>query len=584
MRHPIPSTTIKSTTNGNDIGSADATANNALSIDALIIGAGFSGTLLLHKLRDELGLNTKLVEASSGLGGTWHNNRYPGARVDCPVPGYELSMDCAWAKWSWREKYPGREELRAYFNHLDKELGLSKDCVFNARVVSADFNETVNDDEEEEEEAASKRGGRRWTVLTDSGLVVRAKYIIPAIGFAASAFAPDWAGLAQFQGDIYHSAAWPDQGVDARGKRVAVIGTGSTGIQIIQEWAKEAAELYVFQRTPNTALPMRQEALPQDAEQRTLAYAAKRREVYAASLKTFGGLPYDYINRDTFDDSPAEREATYERLYNGGGLGFWNGSYRDLMMNKDANRVAYDFWARKTRARIQDDKLKDLLAPLEPLHPFGAKRPSLEQDFYEMFNRPNVHLVDAKQTPIVELATGGIVTNDKRLYEVDIIAIATGFDSVTGGIERLGIKDINGVDLSTRWKTHGVSSYLGMVVSGCPNMFLPYSAHSPSVFSNGPSSIELQAEWITEIIRQMEARKLATVDAKEAVEQEWVNQVSAAAEGTLFVSTKESWYMGGNIPGKRVEPLFFMGGLPNYRAHCLRALENGLADFNVVYA
>jgi cation diffusion facilitator CzcD-associated flavoprotein CzcO len=547
--------------------SIDATLGNGshrddfLEVDALIVGAGFSGCLLLYKLRQELGLNAKIIEAGSGLGGTWQNNRYPGARVDCPVPGYELSIGSAWKNWTWKEKYPGYEELQAYFAHLDRELSLSKDCLFNTKVVSAQF----------------KNG--KWTVSTHNGQVARAKYLIPAIGFAAKSYTPDWKGLEEFRGDIYHSSAWPRNGVNVRGKRVAVIGTGSTGIQIIQQWAKEAETLYVFQRTPNTSLPMRQENLPLNQQDAT--YTKKRHEIFTRSASTFGGLPYDYIGKDTFDESPSERQATYERLYAQGGLAFWNGSYQDLMTNMAANREAYRFWAQKTRARINDPKLKDLLAPLEPQHPFGAKRPSLEQDFYEQFNQPHVHLVDARATPISGLAPTGIVTRD-MLYEVDIIAIATGFDSITGGIEGMGIKDINGAELSHRW-SQGVSSYLGMVVSGCPNMFLPYSAHSPSVFSNGPTSIELQACWIADIIRQMESQGIQSIDVREAVEEDWIKEVMGAAENTLFVKTN-SWYMGGNIPGKRIEPLFFMGGLPRYRQKCQEALDNKLKDFNISFS
>ncbi|GKZ92690.1 hypothetical protein CBS63078_579 [Aspergillus niger] len=492
--------------------------------------------------------------------------------VDCPVPGYELSMERAWRNWTWQEKYPGYAELQSYFAHLDKELSLSKDCVFNCKVVLAEFDED----------------SARWYVETASGTWVRAKYLIPAIGFASKPHMPAWTGLDSFRGRIYHSSAWPANGsggcgVDVRGKRVAVIGTGSTGIQIIQQWAKEADEVYVFQRTPNTALPMLQERLLDSSVQKPNSEVSelKRRDVFKKSLNTFGGLSTDCIWRDAMDDTPAQREATYERLYAQGGLGFWNASYQDLMSNAEANLEAYCFWARKTRARIDDPKLKDLLAPLAPLHAFGAKRPSLEQDFYEQFNKPHVHLIDVRETPILGLAPSGIMTNSGT-HEVDIIAIATGFDSVIGGIREMGIKDADGVPLHHRWDQGGISSYLGMMVSRCPNMFLPYSAHSPSVFSNGPTTIELQASWIMDVIRQMERRHVAFIDVKKEAEQAWINEVADAAENTL-VPTANSWYMGANIPGRRVEPLSFMGGLPRYRQRCREALDSDLHDFHLTF-
>ncbi|KAJ5760877.1 hypothetical protein N7520_008033 [Penicillium odoratum] len=526
-------------------------------LDALIVGAGFSGCYLLKKLRDELNLNVKIFEAGSSLGGTWYWNRYPGARVDCPVPGYELSAEDAWKNWTWKEKYPSWEELQQYFAHIDRELSISKDCFFHHEVVSAEF--------------LSKE--RKWAVTTQNGRVVFAKYLIPAIGFAAKQYVPDWKGHDTFRGKIYHSSAWPEQGVSVEGKKVAVIGTGSTGVQIGQQWAKEAAETFIFQRTPNTCLPMRQERLDPANQMKV----EDRLALFATSRTTFGGLPYNNVPRNSSDDTPEERQATYERLYEEGGLKLWNASYKDLMIDHAANREVYDFWAKKTRARINDPELKDLLAPLEPLHAFGAKRPSLEQDFYEQFNKPHVHLVSIKDNPISELRPNGIVTADGKLHAVDIIAIATGFDSVTGGIKRMGIKDVDGVELSTRWD-EGIYSYLGLMVSRCPNMFLPYSAHSPSVFSNGPTTIESQGSWIVEVIRQMESEGIQELDVKKETEEAWRDEILEVANMTLLPTTK-SWYMGSNIPGKPVEPLFYVGGLPRYLEKCAEALNSNWEHF-----
>ncbi|KAJ5648366.1 hypothetical protein N7490_004738 [Penicillium lividum] len=526
-------------------------------LDALIVGAGFSGCYLLKKLRDELNLNVKIFEAGSSLGGTWYWNRYPGARVDCPVPGYELSAEDAWKNWTWKEKYPSWEELQQYFAHIDREFSISKDCFFHHEVISAQFSSNE----------------RKWAVTTQNGRVVFAKYLIPAIGFAAKQYVPDWKGLDTFRGKIYHSSAWPEQGVSVEGKKVAVIGTGSTGVQIGQQWAKEAAETFIFQRTPNTCLPMRQEKLDPANQMKV----EDRLALFATSRTTFGGLPYNNVPRNSSDDTPEERQATYERLYEEGGLKLWNASYKDLMIDHAANREVYDFWAKKTRARINDTQLKDLLAPLEPLHAFGAKRPSLEQDFYEQFNKPHVHLVSIKNNPISELRPDGIVTGDGKLHAVDIIAIATGFDSVTGGIKRMGIQDADGVELSTRWD-EGIYSYLGLMVSRCPNMFLPYSAHSPSVFSNGPTTIESQGSWIVEVIRQMESEGIQELDVKKETEGAWRDEILEVANMTLLPTTK-SWYMGSNIPGKPVEPLFYVGGLPRYLEKCAEALNSNWEHF-----
>lgn len=529
----------------------------SLDLDVLIIGGGFSGCLLLHKIRDELKLNVKIIEAGPSVGGTWYWNRYPGARVDCQVPGYELFSPAVWKDWRWKEKYPAQAELKAYFEHIDKALSISRDCLFNSMVTSAQF--SVYE--------------KKWVIQVKDGRVIRAKYFIPAVGFAAKEYIPDWKGLDSFRGTICHSANWPKKGVDVKGKRVAIIGTGSTGVQIAQDWAKEAAETYVFQRTPNICLPMRQKQLDpvqQENKEERLAFLE-------LLFTTNGGLSYHPVPRNTFDDSPEEREATYEKVYKEGGFSYMSAGYKDFMLDVEANREAYRFWAKKTRARLNDPRLHDLLAPLEPPHPIGAKRPSLEQDYYEQFNKPNVHLVNVKERPIAELRPNGIAT-EKEFFEVDIIAIATGFDSVTGGIEKVGLKDADGVDLIKRWRADGVHTYLGMMVSRCPNMFLPYSAHSPSVFSNGPTTIEGQCDWICGVIRKMEADGINAIDVKKEAEQGWSDEVAAIAQMTVIPYAK-SWYMGANIPGKRVESLFYLGGIPRYRQKCQEALDNNLEDF-----
>ena len=434
-------------------GSTDTYAEN-LETDILIVGAGFGGVYLLHKLRDELGFDCKIYEAGKDLGGIWHWNCYPGARVDTGIPIYEYSIEKVWRDWTWEEKYPGYPELRRYFDHVDKTLDVKKDVSFDTRVVAAQFDQDTS----------------KWIVKTEDGRTARSKYLILATGFAAKRHFPDWKGLDTFEGVMHHSSFWPEEGVDVKGKKVAVVGTGSTGVQIAQEWAKDAAELTVFQRTPNLALPMRQKKVTKEEQEANKRHYA---DLFKIRMTTFAGFQYDFVKTLTLADSPEDREAFFEKLWQNGGFEFWLATYDDMLFDMKANREAYNFWAKKTRARIHDPVKRDILAPEEPPHAFGTKRPSLEQDYYDQFNNPNMHVVDIKQNPIVEVKPNGIVTSDGKLHEVDAIALATGFDSVTGGMKNMGLKGTDGVDLADKWKA-GTWSYLGMTCNGYPNMFFLY--------------------------------------------------------------------------------------------------------------
>lgn len=531
----------------------------ALELDALIIGAGFSGIYLLHKLRDELKLNVKVFESNSDIGGTWYANQYPGARVDCPAPTYALSIDKVWKTWKWKEKYPGQKELSAYLDHIDKTLSIRKDCYFRTEVISAEYDQK----------------NCKWTVKSKDGKIAFSKYLIVSIGFASKSYIPSWKGLDTFQGTIHHSSNWTEK-VDVKGKRVAVIGTGSTGVQIAQDWARTAAEMFVFQRTPNLCLPMRQQDLD-EAEQEHDAQAT----MFAERLKTLSGLLFGPYPKRTFDETPEEREKLYEQLYRDGGFLFWQANYQDLLTDLAANREAYDFWAKKTRERIQDPVKKDLLAPLEPPHPFGTKRPSLEQDFYEQLDKPNVHIVSTKETPIVEFTPTGIVTEDGKHYEVDVIAVATGFDAMTGGLNNLGLKDVNGKTLAERWKD-GLATYLGLSIEGFPNMFLTYSVQSPTAFSNGPVTIEVQGDSIADIIQKMKDEGVRAIEATPEAVQAWREENNTLTNMTLFPLAK-SWYTGANIPGKRIEQMFYLGGMPEYQKRCRAVVDADFVGYSKVY-
>jgi cation diffusion facilitator CzcD-associated flavoprotein CzcO len=455
-----------------DIGTTNGSAQSdngnyakELETEVLIVGAGFGGIYLMHKLR-QLGLQCKIMEAGTDIGGIWHWNCYPGARVDSQIPVYEYSLPEIWKvwirlccpghdaddelqDWTWSCRYPGTDELRAYFNHVEKKLDIKKDCAFNTRVVGAQFD---------------KPSGK-WITKTEDGRTAKSKYLLLALGFAAKRHFPDWPGMDSFKGDIHHSSFWPDEGVDTKGKRVAVIGTGSTGIQIAQETSKDAASVLQFVRTPNLCLPMQQQTISKEEQERRKQ--TDYQDFFKHRLNTFAGFGYDYVQKNTLEDSPEEREAFYEKLFEAGGFEFWLANYKDLLFDNAANREAYNFWAKKTRARITDPEKREILAPLEPPHAFGTKRPSLEQNYYEMLDRPENKVIDVKKTPIKEITEKGIVTSDGKLHEVDVIALATGFDAVTGGMKNMGLKDVDGVELADKWK-NGTFSYLGMSVAGYP--------------------------------------------------------------------------------------------------------------------
>uniref|UniRef100_A0AC34FYM1 Flavin-containing monooxygenase n=1 Tax=Panagrolaimus sp. ES5 TaxID=591445 RepID=A0AC34FYM1_9BILA len=348
-----------------------------LDLDILIVGAGFSGIYFLYQLRKK-GYNVKIFESANGLGGTWKVNHYPGARVDSSIPIYEFSLPEIWKGWNWKERYPGWKELQEYFEYCDTILDIKKDVSFNTKVIEAHF---------EKDEG-------KWIIKTDDGRISKAKYFLPCIGFAAKEYVPDFPGLETFKGEIHHSSNWPESEVDVAGKRCAVIGTGSTGVQIIQEWAKKAESLVLSSE-----------------DQKKDKYP----EIFHHRLIGVGGMAFEHIPRNTFDDTEEEREKVFEELWKSGDFKFWV-----------ANKVHYDFWAKKVRAMITDPRKRDILAPLEPPHPFGTKRPSLFVDYYEQLNKPNVEVVSVKNNPIIEVKPEGIVTADGKIYEIDVLALATG--------------------------------------------------------------------------------------------------------------------------------------------------------------
>ncbi|KAJ5387744.1 Steroid monooxygenase (CpmA) [Penicillium cosmopolitanum] len=523
-----------------------------LSVDALVVGAGFGGIFCLHELR-KLGLNTVIFEAGNELGGTWRWNCYPGAGVDSEVPEYMYSIPETWKDWNWSTNYPSYDELRRYFDHVDGVLQVKKDCAFNSVVIDAQFD--------------VKEG--RWHVKTADGRSASARYFIVATGFSAKRYIPEWSGMDKFKGIVHHSSFWPDEHIDVRGKRCAVIGTGASGVQVTQAWGPTAGSLKVFQRTPNLALPMKRRALTvSEQEEAKKSYP----ELFSLREKCFGGFLYTFDERDTFDDNEEERQAFYEKLWDEGGFRFWLANYKDYLFDAKANRPAYDFWSKKTRERIGDPKQRDLLAPLEPPHHFGVKRPSLQSTYYEQFNRPNVEVIDIKNNNIVGFTENGIELQDGAVHELDVICIATGFDISTGGMTNMGLRSIYGTALEDEWKA-GAYTYLGTTVRGYPNMFHLYGPHGPTLFSNGPTTVEIQGRWIAHTIKQMERQNIKYINpTREAIET-WKKRINHLSDITLFPTTK-STYMGGSLPGKVFEQVNYAGGEPAYAQEIRSVLPN----------
>ncbi|QPC77971.1 hypothetical protein HYE68_008723 [Fusarium pseudograminearum] len=533
-----------------------------LEIEVLVVGGGFGGTYLLYELR-KAGFKTVVYEAGESFGGTWRFNSYPGARVDSETPIYQFAIPEVYKTWTWSTNYPDYLELQAYFDHLDKVCDLSKDTAFNTVVTSAEFS----------------IGTGKWTVGTADGRTAKTKYLIIAAGFASKRFIPDYPGLDKFSGQINHSSFWPAEGVDPTGKRVAVVGTGASGIQIIQEWAPKVEQLVVFQRTPNLTLPMGKRDMTK--EQQECLYPVYD-ELMRLRETTFAGFIYDFVERGTFEDSPKEREALYEQLWEKAGFNIWLGNYKDYLFDADANRLVYDFWRKKQSARIKDPRKRELLCPTEPPHPFGVKRPCLEQNLYEVVDQDNVVLVDISEkskNKIVEFTETGIRTSDGNHYKVDIVALATGFDVGTGGITNMGLKSIHGTTLRDEW-SNGAYTYLGTTIAGYPNLFSIYGPHGPTLLANGPTCVEVQGRWIRDAIKLAEREGLKYFNPTQEASKKWKSHVIELNDKSLLSKTR-STYMGGSIPGKVFEPISYAGGVPAYTKE-IRAVLPGWIGFETV--
>jgi cyclohexanone monooxygenase len=533
-------------------------AEPATRLDVLIIGAGFSGVYQLYRLR-ERGFDVKIYEAAAGLGGIGRWNCYPGARVDSHVPNYEFSIPEVWEDWNWTERFPGWEELRRYFQHVDAKLDLSRDIRFNTWVNAARFDEQSDE----------------WVVTTDDGAETRTRFLITCIGFAAKPYVPDFPGLETFAGPCHHTAHWPEAGLDLAGKRVGIIGTGASGVQVAQEAAAVASHLTIFQRTPMIALPMQQRRL--DAETQDMlkaAYPARFRQRAVASSTMFDIVAGERGAKEVPDEV---RNAIFEAAWQKGGFQFWFGTFSDILRDETSNRLAYDFWRDKTRARIRDRWLKEKLAPMEPVHPFGTKRPSLEQNFYDIFNQPNVELVDVRETPIERITPKGVATASSA-FPLDVLVLATGFDTSTGCYTQIDLTGRDGARLDDVWAS-GMRTHLGYAIPHMPNLLMLYGPQSPTAFCNGPTCAEIQGDWVVACLHHMHSHGLSRIEATDEAADAWTAHLAAIAAETLFPRA-DSWYMGANIPGKHRQLLYYPSP-QDYIERCEEAARAGYTGFQL---
>ena len=531
-------------------------------LDVFVVGAGFAGLYQLDRLRS-LGYSVKVYEAGAGLGGVWHWNCYPGARTDSWGPIYQFSREELWSDWDLDELYPSRDKLCEYFDYVDRKLDLRRDIVLNTRVVAAEFDEQR----------------RAWIVRAHNGSTgeaswVRARYLVLCTGFASRPYIPDIEGLRSFAGERHHTARWPQHGLDLAGKRVGVVGTGASGVQIIQAAAPQVKQLTVFQRTPVLALPMRQRPLDAATNRQLKVNYPKR---YAMRGATFSGFDYDFREHGAFDVTDEQRTAVYEELWETGGLLPWLANINDMFTDAKANETFYQFWRDKVRRRIDDPVIAEKLAPTVAPHPFGVKRPSLEQNYFETFNRDNVTLVDVRETPIERVTATGVITADGVEHRLDVLAFATGFDAVTGGITAIDIRGVGGGSFAEAFAS-GARGLLGVATAGFPNLFYIYGPQSPSAYSNGPTCAELQGDWVIQCLEHLRANDYTRIEASSDAEREWGTHVEELAGATLF-TVADSWYMGANIPGKKRQALCYAGGLAAYLQRCDEAQRQGYRGF-----
>ncbi|ODR04816.1 cyclohexanone monooxygenase [Mycolicibacillus koreensis] len=525
--------------------------------DVVVVGAGFGGLYALHKLRGQ-GLSVRVFEAAPDVGGTWYFNRYPGARCDVESVDYCYSFsDELQQEWSWSEKYATQTEILAYINWVADKLQLRNGITVNTRVTAATLDEATG----------------RWQVTAEGpeGTEnVCARFVVMATGPLSAALTPNFPGLKDFAGRIYHTAHWPHEGVDFTGQRVAVIGTGSSGIQSIPVIAEQADHLYVFQRTPNYSVPAGNRPLTDDELVEIKATYAERRR---RSWQSGGGSPHVTHPKLTMEASPAERRAAFEKRWDLGGVLF-SKTFADQMTDLQANEEARKFYEEKVRAMIDNPDLADLLIPND--HPIGTKRICTDTNYFATFNRPHVELISVRSTPIESIDATGINTSDAH-YDLDAIVLATGFDAMTGALAKIDIAGRDGRRLVDAW-ADGPRTYLGMAIDGFPNLFLLSGPGSPAVLANMVLHAEANVNWIAAAITYLDEHGYAAIEASPEAVSDWIAECNRLADATLFPRAN-SWYMGANVPGKPRIFMLFIGGFGVYLDICDEVAREGYRGF-----
>jgi len=527
-------------------------AKSGLDFDAVVIGAGVSGLYQLYRLR-ELSMRVRVFEAGSGVGGTWYWNRYPGARFDSEswTYGYSFSQELL-DEWDWDEHFAGQPETERYLNHVADRFDLRRDIRFNTLVTAAHYQEDT----------------RCWKITLKDGTQCTARFLVTAVGVLSAPTLPRIPGVESFKGQSCHTHNWPKEKVSFAGKRVAVIGTGATGIQTITEVAKTAGQLTVFQRTAQWSAPLHNSKVtPEEMRKIRENYA----DIFARCQETVGCFIHATDPRSVFEVTEAEREAFWEKLYGEPGFGIWMGNFRDVLLDREANRLMSDYLARKIRERVKDPAVAEKLVPKS--HGFGMRRVPLESGYFEVYNQPNVKLVDLNETPITAITPEGIRTSDAD-YPFDMIIYATGFDAITGAFDRIDIRGAGGVSLKDKWRD-GPVTFLGILVDGFPNFMMVMGPHAG--LGNFPRAVEFTSDWVTALIRYARERGMTRVDATPEAAKAWTDHVIETNNGMLF-NEFDSWMTGinRNVDGKEVRKVMrYSGGHPAFRKHCEEATASG---------
>jgi cyclohexanone monooxygenase len=534
-----------------------AAARDPARFDVVVVGAGLGGLYALHRLRGA-GFTVRVFEAGSGVGGTWFWNRYPGARCDVESMEYSYSFDDALQQeWVWPERYGTQPEILRYINHVADRFDLRRDIRLNTRVTAATFDPATD----------------RWTVTTDAGETVTARFCVMASGNLSTPRVPDFQGLSDFRGKWYHSGLWPHDGVDFSGQRVAVIGTGSSGVQMIPLIAAQADHLTVFQRTANFSLPARNGALDPDKERRHKAEYPDRRR---AALDTpFGIAGHPAPTQSAMQASAEERRQAYEAKWAEGGSISFLYSYTDLLVNPDSNDTASAFVREKIRGIVRNPATAEILAPKD--HPIGTKRLCLDTNYYETYNRNNVALVDVRSDPIAAITQDGVRTRDAAYGPFDAIVFATGFDAMTGALREIDIRVRGGAVLAEEWQA-GPRTYLGLMMAGFPNLFVITGPGSPSVKTQMILAIEQHSDWIADCLCHLRAHGMTRIEPSRQAQDSWVQHVNDVADGTLY-PLANSWYVGANIPGKPRVFMPYVGGFAGYKQTCDAVAASGYEGF-----